>query len=124
MTDNPTLSPLRQPKDAALRSKRFGDLLDEDSDLPIEILHECEWFNPADNDDSYMEANFLFYRFKGVPEEVVVLVDLSDPYAAEIMNPEYGAGPEDSVLAYLRRRFECVKQTNGNGFTILWDEWP
>ena len=97
---------------------------DVDDDLPIQIVHNCQWHNAADNDDPFISENFLCYRFEGTTEEeVVVLVDLSDPFAATIVNPDHGIDLGGLVLEYLRKRFEHVKQTTRNGFTVLWDSW-
>jgi hypothetical protein len=97
---------------------------DADSNLPIEIVHNCQWFNPADNDDPFLDANFLCYRFHGVEEEeVIVLVDLTDPYAAKIVNPNFGNAIGHQVLRYLRKRFEVVEQFTEHGSVKLWDGW-
>jgi hypothetical protein len=97
---------------------------DADSNLPMEILHNCQWFNPADNDDPFLDANFLYYRFNGVEEEeVIVPVDLSDPYAAKIVNPAFGNIIDRQVLNYLRKRFEVVEQSTEHCSVKLWDGW-
>jgi hypothetical protein len=96
---------------------------DSDVDLPIDIVHNIQWFNAADNDDPCIESNCLFYRFESGPEETVVLVDLEDPLSATIINPDDGRKIADPIVLYLRKRFEFVKQATGNGYITLWNEW-
>ena len=94
---------------------------DSDAELSLKVLHNCTWFNPADNDDPFVDRDFLCYEFSADTENVVVLADIDDPLSATVMCPEFGQfDMPDAVRQYLWKRFDWVEQSTGDGRIALW----
>lgn len=96
---------------------------EDDTELPLDIVHNSQWFDAGDGERPFLEENFLCYRFRGGTEEIIALVDLDEPYSALVMNPQHPFPLPPKVARYLGQRFERVEQSSRRGRVILWERF-
>lgn len=93
----------------------------DDNDLPVSITHQRDTiiFDGAIEQD----YRFLVYRFKGENRDVEARMYLDDPWVVSVTEPIDWDATEGDVLAYLKKRFDTVRQLGGpDGYRIIWEK--
>ncbi len=86
-----------------------------DDDLPLSIVHSRDTIVIDGRVNA--DYNFLIYTF---PDGVVARTYLDNVWEVSITAPMDDAVPK-TVMTYLTRRFDCVKQLGGEkGYRVIW----
>jgi hypothetical protein len=92
---------------------------DCDDELPISITHSRDTIVIDGNVEQ--DYRFLVYRFRGPDAEIFARTYLDDPWVVAITSPPFGSPLPTEVIAYLRKRFDVIRQLGGpEGYTELW----
>jgi hypothetical protein len=90
----------------------------DDDDLPLSIVHSRDTI--IINGKVDQDYRFLTYKFA---EGVEMRAYLDDIWEVSILAPADGRSIDASVMAYLQRRFNVIKQLGGpDGYEIIWEK--
>jgi hypothetical protein len=90
----------------------------EDDDLPLSIVHSRDTIIIDGKVDQ--DYRFLSYNFTSGVEARAYLDDI---WEVSILAPADGRTIDASVMAYLQRRFNVIKQLGGrDGYEIIWEK--
>jgi hypothetical protein len=90
----------------------------EDDDLPLSIAHSRDTIIIDGKVDQ--DYRFLTYNFTSGVEARAYLDDI---WEVSILAPADGRTIDASVMAYLQRRFNVIKQLGGrDGYEIIWEK--
>jgi hypothetical protein len=90
----------------------------EDDDLPLSIVHSRDTIIIDGKVDQ--DYRFLSYKFA---EAVEARAYLDDIWEVSILAPADRHAIDASVMAYLQRRFNVIKQLGGpEGCEIIWEK--
>jgi hypothetical protein len=90
----------------------------DDDDLPLSIIHSRDTIIIDGKVDQ--DYRFINYKFAGGVEARAYLDDI---WEVSILAPADGHAIDASVMAYLQRRFNVIKQLGGpEGYTIIWEK--
>lgn len=116
-------------KPRIVRSRvRMGRLVDPDGAKPTDIEHKCDEI--FDGDALQQKYNYFVYHFERdgcyfwarTYVEEIGTVSIYGPFdGRETMKPI--PGPlDDTVLAYLKRRFEKIETLGSGGYVTVWSQ--
>jgi hypothetical protein len=96
----------------------YGTTTDDD-DLPISITHSRDRIIFGGRVEQ--DYRFLVYRFKGQNREVEARMYLDEPWVVSITAPIDWDASERDILAYLKKRFNEIRQLGGpDGVIEIW----
>jgi hypothetical protein len=88
----------------------------DDDDLPLSIVHSRDTIII----DGKVDQDYCFLNYK-FAEGVEARAYLDDIWEVSIIAPADGRTIDASVMAYLQRRFNVIKQLGGlDGYEIIW----
>jgi hypothetical protein len=93
----------------------------DDDDLPLSITHSRDMiFFDGKLEQDY---RFLIYRFAAPDGVISARVYLDDMWQVSITEPLHIPALPDDVAAYLKKRFNVIKQLGGpEGYRIIWSK--
>jgi hypothetical protein len=90
----------------------------DDDELPLSIVHSRDTI--IIDDKIEQDYRFLSYKFA---EGVEARAYLDNIWEVSILAPANGRTIDASVMAYLQRRFNVIKQLGGpEGYEIIWEK--
>jgi hypothetical protein len=93
----------------------------DDDDLPISITHSRDTIMFAGKVEQ--DYRFLTYRFKGENREVEARMYLDEPWVVSVTTPIDWDASETEVLAYLKKRFNIIRQLGWpDGYIEIWSK--
>jgi hypothetical protein len=93
----------------------------DDDDLPLSITHARDTIIFAGKVEQ--DYRFLIYRFKAEGSDVEARMYLDEPWTVSITTPVFDTAVPPDVLAYLKKRFNLVRQLGGpDGYADIWSK--
>ena len=93
----------------------------DDNGLPISITHERDLI--VFDGKVEQDYRFLIYRFAGRDCAVIARMYFDEPRVVSITEPIDWDAADADVLAYLKKRFDIVRQLGGpDGYRTIWSK--